>query len=58
MQAGVIDGADPAVNAQMIWAAIHGWVSLELSGISFVDDQAAGAHLLSATMLKGLRPSP
>ena len=56
MQAGTLDAGDPAVTAQMIWAAIHGWVSLELCGISFVDDQAAGADLLNRTMLQGLRP--
>jgi AcrR family transcriptional regulator len=55
-EAGLMDGGDPHLSAQMIWAAIHGWVSLELCGISFVDDQAAGADLLNRTMLQGLRP--
>jgi AcrR family transcriptional regulator len=57
-QAGMIDGDDPELTAQMIWAAIHGWVSLELCGIGFVADEAAGADLLNRTMLGGLAPRP
>jgi AcrR family transcriptional regulator len=55
MQAGVLRKGDPAVTSQMIWASIHGWVSLELCGIGFVEDQARGAELLCDSMLGGLR---
>ena len=42
MAAGVIAEAAPTETAQLIWANIHGWVSLELLGIGFVEDQEAG----------------
>jgi hypothetical protein len=44
--------------AQIIWASIHGFVALELCGIGFIEDQDAGADLLCATVLRGLRPGP
>ena len=28
--------------SQVIWAGIHGWVSLELCGIGFVEDPTGG----------------
>ncbi len=56
MQDGLVEQGDPEMTAQMIWSSIHGWVSLELCGMGFVDDHDAGADLLCATMLRGLRP--
>jgi AcrR family transcriptional regulator len=56
MRAGLIEERDPALAAQVIWAGIHGWVSLELCGIGFVEDEDAGAELMCAVMLEGLRP--
>ena len=56
MDAGVIAGESARVLAQIIWASIHGFVALELSGIGFIEDQDAGAQLLCATVLDGLRP--
>jgi AcrR family transcriptional regulator len=56
MVAGVIADASPTETAQVIWAAIHGWVSLELLGIGFVDDQGAGFDRICASLLRGLRP--
>jgi AcrR family transcriptional regulator len=56
MSAGVLAEASPTETAQLIWASIHGWVSLELLGIGFVDDQAAGFENVCASLLKGLRP--
>src|ERR1700744_3926671 len=38
IRAGVIAPGSPTETAQMIWASIHGWVSLELLGLGFVDD--------------------
>jgi AcrR family transcriptional regulator len=58
MDAGVIAGESAPVLAQIIWASIHGYVALELSGIGFIEDQDAGATLLCATVLEGLRPGP
>jgi len=58
MRAGLVEDRDPASTAQMIWAAIHGWVSLELCGIGFVEDTDQGAELLCASMIEGLRPRP
>ena len=56
MAAGVIAEASPAETAQVIWASIHGWVSLELLGIGFVEDQDAGFDRVCASLLRGLRP--
>jgi AcrR family transcriptional regulator len=57
MRAGVVEAGDPAMTSQMIWAAIHGWVSLELCGIGFVEDQDAGAELVCTVVMNGLRPA-
>jgi AcrR family transcriptional regulator len=56
MAAGVIAEGLPTETAQMIWANIHGWVSLELLGIGFVDDVEAGYEQICLAMLRGLRP--
>ncbi len=56
MAADVIADASPTETAQLIWATIHGWVSLELLGIGFVEDQAAGFDRVCASLLRGLRP--
>ena len=56
MTAGVIADGSPTDTAQVIWAGIHGWVSLELLGIGFVEDQAAGFDRVCASLLRGLRP--
>jgi AcrR family transcriptional regulator len=57
MAAGIIAEGPPTDTAQMIWASIHGWVSLELLDIGFVEDQAAGYDQVCAAMLRGLRPN-
>ena len=56
MAAGVVADGSPTETAQVIWAGIHGWVSLELLGIGFVEDQAAGFDRVCASLLRGLRP--
>jgi AcrR family transcriptional regulator len=56
MAAGVIADSSPAETAQLIWASIHGWVSLELLGIGFVEDQAGGYDRVCTSLLRGLRP--
>ena len=56
MAAGVIADASPSETAHVIWASIHGWVSLELLGIGFVEDQDAGFDRVCASLLRGLRP--
>jgi AcrR family transcriptional regulator len=56
MAGGVIADESPTETAQLIWAGIHGWVSLELLGIGFVEDQAAGFDRVCRTLLRGLRP--
>ena len=56
MHGGVIAEGSPTVLAQVIWASIHGWVALELSGIGFIEDEDSGADLLCATILLGLQP--
>ncbi len=56
MAAGVVAEGPPTETAHIIWASIHGWVSLELLGIGFVEDQAAGYDRLCTALLLGLRP--
>ncbi len=56
MDAGVIAAAEPTEIAQVIWAGVHGWVSLELLGIGFVENQDAGFERLCDAYLEGLRP--
>lgn len=56
MAAGVIEQGDPTETAQLIWSSIHGWVSLELMGMGFVEDQDAGYDRVCSTMLDGLSP--
>jgi hypothetical protein len=56
MDAGVVAEAPPTETAQLIWATIHGWVSLELLGLSFVEDLNAGYERLCEALLRGLRP--
>jgi AcrR family transcriptional regulator len=58
IDAGVIADGPPTETAQMIWATIHGWVSLELLGLGFVEDQDAGYERLCEALLRGLRPNP
>jgi AcrR family transcriptional regulator len=56
MAAGVIADASPTETAQLLWASHHGWVSLELMGIGFVEDQDAAFERLCGSLLAGLRP--
>jgi AcrR family transcriptional regulator len=56
MTAGVVADASPTETAQLIWGSIHGWVSLELMGMGFVEDQSAGYDRVCSTVLRGLRP--
>ena len=56
MTDGVIAEAPPAETAQLIWASHHGWVSLELMGIGFVEDQDDTFDRLCTALLRGLRP--
>ncbi|HTU36474.1 MAG TPA: TetR/AcrR family transcriptional regulator [Acidimicrobiales bacterium] len=56
MAAGVLAVGPPTETAQVIWSSIHGWVSLELMGIGFVEDQDAGFDLGCRSLLRGLRP--
>jgi AcrR family transcriptional regulator len=56
MAAGLIQEGEVALTAQMVWAGIHGWVSLELAGIGFADDPAAGAARLCEVLVSGLAP--
>jgi AcrR family transcriptional regulator len=56
MHGGVIADGPPTETAQLIWATIHGWVSLELLGLGFVEDQDAAYDRLCEALLRGLRP--
>lgn len=56
MAAGVVAEASPTDTAQLLWATMHGWVSLELLGIGFVEDLDAGFDRMCTTVLAGLSP--
>ncbi len=56
MSAGVLAEGSPTETANLIWSSHHGWVSLELMGIGFVEDKDAAYDHLCSTMLRGLRP--
>ena len=56
MAAGVLAESSPTETAQLIWSSIHGWISLELLGIGFVEDQDAGFARVCTSLLRGLRP--
>jgi AcrR family transcriptional regulator len=56
MRDGAIEEGDPEMTAQMLWAGVHGWASLELGGMGFVEDQDAGAEHLCRTIVEGLKP--
>ena len=58
MDAGHVAPGSPTETAQLIWATIHGWVSLELLGLGFVEDQEIGYEHLCEALLRGLRPDP
>ena len=53
MAAGVLAEAEPDVTARIIWANVHGWVSLELIGM--VEDQHDSFERSCTSLLKGLR---
>lgn len=44
MDAGAIAGGDVDETAQRIWAAVHGWVSLEIHGLLKIDDAGGAAY--------------
>ncbi|CAN5720476.1 TetR/AcrR family transcriptional regulator [soil metagenome] len=54
MAAGALATADPVSVAQQLWSAIHGAISLELRGISFVTDLDAQYDALVHTVLRGI----
>ncbi len=56
MAAGVIAEGPLADTAQILWASVHGWVSLEILGIGFVQDQDAVFDRAYTALLRGLRP--
>ena len=57
MDAGVIAEGPPTETAQLIWATIHGWVSLELLGLGFVEDQDAAYDRLHDALLRVSAPT-
>ena len=56
MKAGVIRSGDPAAVAGQFWAALHGYVMIELSGLSHVVEDPEGEILqpMLAHLLAGL----
>lgn len=51
----LMDG-DAVEVAQQVWAACHGWVALELSGICFADDHDGGYERMLDVLVIGLAP--
>ncbi len=56
IEAGCLVTGDAVEMAQQVWAACHGWVSLELGGISFAADQDGGYERLLDAIATGLAP--
>ena len=53
---GELREGEPTLIAQMFWAGLHGWVSLELAGIGWVEDLDTGAAEFRASLIRGLQP--
>ncbi len=57
MDSGRFAQGDPREIAQRIWAACHGWISLELFNIGFSDDASVGYDGLVDLLIAGLHPT-
>lgn len=57
MDAGVLADGGAERVAQVIWAAGHGAVALEITGICVVDDMSASYDDLIDALLRGLSPA-
>jgi len=55
MDGGAVSVGDPVQMAQVVWAAVHGWVSLELDGMIFLADIDAGAEAMARSLVAGFR---
>ena len=55
MESGAVADGDPVQMAQVVWAAVHGWVSLELDGMIFLADADAGAEAMARSLVEGFR---
>jgi AcrR family transcriptional regulator len=55
--AGVLREGDPVEIAQQVWNALHGGVTLEISGVSFSADPAANFASMVETLIAGLSAS-
>ena len=55
MESGAITTGDPVQVAQVVWAAVHGWVSLELDSMIFLADADAGAGAMARSLVDGFR---
>ena len=55
MEAGAVAAGDAVQMAQVVWAAVHGWVSLELGGMIFLADPDAGAEAMARSVVDGFR---
>jgi len=55
MAAGAVATGDAVQMAQVVWAAVHGWVSLELDGLIFLADPDAGAEAMARSLVAGFR---
>ncbi len=54
MQAGFLAVDDPAEVSQRIWAACHGWISIELCAMSFVDTSDEASDRMCRSLFVGL----
>jgi len=55
MDAGSVADGDAVQMAQVVWAAVHGWVSLELDGMIFLADADAGAEAMARSLVAGFQ---
>jgi AcrR family transcriptional regulator len=54
VDAGLMPGRDVTLAAQMIWSGLHGWVSLELDGMTFVEQRESAAEQWFASLIDGV----
>lgn len=57
-RAGQLTDGAPIELAQIVWAAVHGFVALELIGLSFCSDVPAAYERLLAATCNGLAAAP
>jgi len=54
VDAGLMPERDVSMAAQMIWSGLHGWVALELDGMTFVEERDGAAEMWFVSLINGV----